>query len=521
MIQREMNFDDYLAILRRRAKLILIPALIAPLSGWMVSYAFPPKYTSQSVVLVESQKVPTGMVKPVVTEDLMARVTTLKEQVLSPSRLQPMIEGLHLVKSGQTEDELVEAIQLNTEVQPVPDLNPPSVHVKPEQTVPGFFVNYTSPNPQQAQQICNGLTSLLIEENLKSREVAVQGTTTFLDKRLEAAKSNLDDLDAKLATFKKQYAGQLPGDEENNLKILTGLNSQLESNTQTLNRAQQDKTYTESLLAQQLAAWKSLQSSTNPVTLQKQVEELQSQLLQLQARYTEDHPDVIKMKADIAGMKKKLDEINKASNQPADPKEKAAATPDSASEKASATEPPEIRQLRVQIHQYDDLLTAGARDQKRLQQEIAGYERNVALSPTVEEQYKQLAREYDNAQKNYQDLQADKSTSDLALKMEQEQQGERMRLLNPASVPAAPSFPNRLLFAAAGMGCGLVLGLALGIWNEFRDTSIRTQADAEAALELPLLVAVPWVGVNPDDNHGGAPFWSRKKPGQPKETVGV
>jgi capsular polysaccharide biosynthesis protein len=104
--------------------------------------------------------------------------------------------------------------------------------------------------------------------------------------------------------------------------------------------------------------------------------------------------------------------------------------------------------------------------------------------------------------------------------MEQEQQGERMRLLNPASVPAAPSFPNRLLFAAAGMGCGLVLGLALGIWNEFRDTSIRTQADAEAALELPMLVAVPWVGVNPDDNGGGR-IWSRKQPDKPKETVGV
>ena len=75
----------------------------------------------------------------------------------------------------------------------------------------------------------------------------------------------------KLAAFKKQYVGQLPGDEENNLKILMGLNSQLEANTQTLNRAQQDKSYTESMLAQQLAAWKSEQSSTNPETLQKQL----------------------------------------------------------------------------------------------------------------------------------------------------------------------------------------------------------------------------------------------------------
>src|SRR5258708_29724502 len=129
-----------------------------------------------------------------------------------------------------------------------------------------------------------------------------------MNKGLEGAKRSLDDLDARLAAFKKQYVGQLPGDEENNLKILMGLNSQLEANTQTLNRAQQDKSYTESLVAQHVAAWKTSQSSTNPQTLEKQLSDLQSQLLNLQARYTPDHPDVIKAKADIAEVKKKLAE---------------------------------------------------------------------------------------------------------------------------------------------------------------------------------------------------------------------
>ena len=107
--------------------------------------------------------------------------------------------------------------------------------------------------------------------------------------------------------------GQLPGDEDNNLKMLMAMNSQLDANTQTLNRAQQDKAYTESLLAQQLSAWKSSQSSTNPQTLEQQLTHLQSQLLSLQARYTEDHPDVIKTKSDIAEVKKRLAEVNTAS----------------------------------------------------------------------------------------------------------------------------------------------------------------------------------------------------------------
>ena len=141
----------------------------------------------------------------------------------------------------------------------------------PSGAVPGFNVVYTAPNPHEAQQVCTELTSLLVDENLKSVQAAASGTSDVLNKGLEDAKRNLDDLDSRLAAFKKQYVGQLPGDEENNLKILMGLNSQLESNTQTLNRAQQDKAYTESMLAQQLAAWKSSQTSNNPETLQKQL----------------------------------------------------------------------------------------------------------------------------------------------------------------------------------------------------------------------------------------------------------
>src|SRR5713101_8105351 len=84
---RELNMDDYLAMLRRRLKVILIPALLAPLAGFLISFAFPSKYTSQSLILVEEQEVPEGYVKPVVTEDLTQRVITMQQQVLSRNQL--------------------------------------------------------------------------------------------------------------------------------------------------------------------------------------------------------------------------------------------------------------------------------------------------------------------------------------------------------------------------------------------------------------------------------------------------
>jgi polysaccharide chain length determinant protein (PEP-CTERM system associated) len=521
MENRELTMDDYLAMLRRRLKVILIPALLAPLAGFAVSYVFPAKYTSQSLVLVEAPKIPDAVVQQVFTEDLAQHVTTIQQRVLSPSRLRPMVDRLGLAKGGQNADEVIGNIQVSMTIQPVvTDLSGIGIggKRKPGQggSAPAFYVNYTAATAREAQEICTDLTSMLLEEDLKSRQDATQGTTVFLTQQVADAKQNLDDLDKKLAAFKNQHMGQLPGDEDSNMKILMGLNSQLDANTQTLNRATQDKAYTESLLAQQLAAWKASQSTNNPQTLQTQLSQLQTQLIDLQARYTADHPDVIKVQADIAQVKKKLAEANDTS----------ATSTDAPSEKGTGSEPPEIRQLRLQIHAYEDLIKQGTGDQKKLQQSISVYQSRVASSPAVEEEYKELARDYDNAQKVYQDDLAKQSTSKMATQAEQQQQGEQMALLNPATLPDSPSFPNRLLFAAGGLGAGLALGLGLAVWLEFRDKSIRTQADAEAALDLPMLVSVPWVAEqSADKGNGNGHFWSRKKlPGardEQKETTRV
>jgi len=511
---RELTMDDYLAMVRRRLKVILIPALLAPLAGFLVSYVFSPKYTSQSLVLVEGQKVPLDYVHPVITEDFTQRLATMQQQVLAANRLRPMIERLGIAKPGE-EGKLIEDIRGGMTVTPVitditaaaPAAGSSSkTKKKPSSSgppLPGFNVNFTSSNPRLAQQICNELTSLLLEENLRSRGDVTRGATEFLSRQVEEAKQALDDQDTKLAAFKKQYMGQLPGDAETNVRILMALNSQLDASTQTLNRAQQDKAYTESLLAQQLAAWKSTQSTTNPQTLEQQLNALQAQLLQLQARYTDDHPDVIKAKADIAEVKKKLDEVNAAASKVTD-----------TNDKANVAEPPEIRQLRLQVHQYQNVIEQATADQKRLQGQIQLYQNRTAMSPAIEEQYKALTRDSDSAHSFYNDLLAKKSSSELAGSMEDQQQGEQMKVLNPAGLPDSPSFPNRLFFAGGGLGAGLALGIVIAAWLELRDKSIRTEKDAAAAMDLPLLVSVPWVaeqevGEVSASGNGRRSFWSR------------
>jgi len=118
MSDRELTMDDYLAMLRRRLKVILIPALIAPLTGFLVSYALPSRYQTQSTVLVEGQKVPDNYVAPVITSDFAQRVQSLEERVKSPSLLRPMLQSLGFARPEE-QNKLIADINQNMQVEPV------------------------------------------------------------------------------------------------------------------------------------------------------------------------------------------------------------------------------------------------------------------------------------------------------------------------------------------------------------------------------------------------------------------
>lgn len=509
---RELTMDDYLGILRRRLKVILIPTLLAPLVGFAISYGFAPKFSSSSTILVEGPKVPEGYVAPLETDDIGSRIATLEQRALSADRLRPLVENLKLAQGNGVESKIDE-IRTNVAIQAVQSVwivaaNAPKR--KNQGDVPGFVLNYTADNPHEAQSVCSGLADIMIQENLKDRASTARNTSDFLGRQVEEDKRKLDEHDARLADFKKRYIGQLPGDEDNNLKLLMGMNSQLEANTQNLNRAQQDKAYAESMLAQQVAGWKASQNTSNPQSLQQQQTTLQAQLTDLQSRYTDDYPEVIKTKRDLAEIQKQLDEINSAPA-PANP----------ANDKGNLQEPPEIRQLRLQIHQLQDQIAQSTRDQQKLQDAIKVYQGRVALSPAVEEQYKELTRDSDALQKVYDDDLTKERDSEKQTAAELDQQGEQMQVLNPADLPSSPSFPSRLLFAGGGAGAGLALGLGLTLWLEMRDTSLRTERDVIAVLDLPVLTQVPWVGVVDEKSRNGAGNPGKGAREQKKETVEV
>ena len=480
MMQRELTPADYLAMMRRRWVLIVALTVVGGPLAYGVSRTLPNRYESQTTVLVEQPTVGSDIVKPVDTTDLGQLLASMKEQILSRTRLEPVIHefGLYQSEVGRKSiDDLVGQLQKAIDVKPVQAMAETRA-----QGLPGFTIKVTLDNASSARAVCTSITSMFIEESLRRRAQRSEDTTTFLSQQLAEAKAELDQQDGRLAAFKSRYMGSLPDDEQTNLNLLTTLNSQFDAATQALARAQQDKTFAESMLTQQLTAWQASEGGHNPGTLEQQLATLQTQLASLRANHTDEYPDVIKTKNDIAALQKKIAEMS-------DPK----ADRDANKPQKLSIEPVQVQQLRAQIHSYEQAISEKTKEQEQIRQQIKLYQSRIQSSPAVEQQFKELTRGYQTALDSYNELLKKRDQSAMATDLERKQQGEQFRVLDPANLPDRPSFPNRPLFAFGGLGGGLALGLGLAFLLEIRDTSMRTERDIEFFLRLPVLAMIPAV----------------------------
>lgn len=403
----------------------------------------------------------------------------MKEQILSRSRLQPIIERFNLYGNDKMSmDDRIDAVRKNIDVRPIEST------ISRTGGLPGFTISYQASDPRTAQLVCGEITSLFINENLSDRTAAAEGTTAFLQAQLADAKAKLDDQDAQLARFQEQYAGRLPDQEAANLNMLTTLNTQLDATTQALARMEQDKSYEQAMLAQQTAAQSSGSGSAlAPGAQQQQLEKLESQEAELTARYTDDYPDVV-------AVKRKIKELRAAMAKA--PAPTAAAVPPSTAPNRSDSL--SVQQLRAQLRALDQGIAQKRRDQASLTAQIRGYQGRISSTPAVQEQYKKITRDHQTAQQFYDDLLNRMNQAKMGTDLEKRQQGENFRVMDEPNLPDKPTFPNRIAFAAGGFAFGLALGLLIAAFLEYRDTAVRSERDIWAFTNLPTLAVIGFTG---------------------------
>jgi polysaccharide biosynthesis transport protein len=495
------GLSDYWAMAVRRRWTIVLPLFLCWVAVWGVSWFLPSTYTSEALILVEQQKIPEQYVVPNVTETLQDRLQSMTEQILSRTRLQSTIDRYQLYKMAKVDrafsaGDPVSTMRKDIKIEPVNS----SVHPG---ELTAFKISYSSGSPLLAEQVNNDLTSLFIEEDLKSQQQLSEGTTAFLQSQLADAKAKLEEQEGKVRAFKARHFGDLPSQSETNISILSGLQNQLQSTDQALDGARQQKLYLDSLLQQYQTAHASLGTPDSPnqslVELTKELDVLQAQLADARVRLTDEHPDVVALKEKIARTEKlKKDLEAQIISHQNTTKTANAIDPVVTADVARGAATPmmqvqsQLKAVGLEIQNYEQ-------HAKDLETQIASYRARLNMTPQTEQELAEVSRGYEESKANYNSLLQKQNQSELATSLQEREQGQQFRVLDPPSLPRRPSAPNRLLLSAGGLLSGAVLGLGLAVFLEIKNEVVRKEQDLEGLIPTHVLVGIPHLQIPGED----------------------
>jgi succinoglycan biosynthesis transport protein ExoP len=470
----DMQLRDYLQILQRRKWWIIFATIGIFSATLVVAMRMPNIYESETLILVDPQKVPDNYVPTTNSSSIYDRLSTIRQQVMSPTRLKRIIESLGLYRElrGRLGDqEIVSMMQKATSI----DVVTPG-----GQQVGAFRIAFHGRNPTEVAKVATELAGMFIEENLKVREQQSHGTAEFLDSELQDTKRKLEQVEDQLTAMKSRYVSDLPESKQYHLEALNSLRNQLRASQDRSNRAQQEKVYLQSLLISTSPTLDLDATGPGVSPLQSQMQKIESRLSELQSRYGLNYPDVRKLRNQLDELKAKA---------PAEQPNPALGEDSIKSLRRAARNPV----IEAQLQKLDQEIKDEAKAQAQLEPDISLHLSKLERVPVFEQQIAGLMRDYDTLRSHYAALLDKKLSAEMAGALESRQKGERFVILDPAQVPARPYSPNRFLIGLAGLMGGLLAGIGLATITEVTDESVRNEREAASIVGWPVLAGIPQI----------------------------
>jgi protein tyrosine kinase modulator len=453
--------------LSRRRWLVLLTFAGAFLAVASLALFLPDVYRSSATVLIDRQQIPAELVRSTVTSDLEIRLHTISQEILSRARLQGLIERFDLypdLRKHALVEDVVERMREDIQLNLLRGTDRRSD--RGERGTVAFKISYTGTDAQKAAVVANTLASFYIEENLKAREKQAAGTAEFLSVQLEETKRRLEEQERQVGAFKERHIGALPQQMEANLATLEQLSNQLRVNSENQLQVSERRAAVE----KQLGELDGANAPGGP----RQLADLRRQLTQLQTRYSDKYPDVVRVKGEIAALERQAEEQQ-------------------AEQPARVPVNPQVVELRASLAQLEARSRGLQSEADMLRAALGRYQTRVENVPRTEQEFQRLARDYETNKELYRSLLMRQREAEVAESMEQRQKGEQFRVIESALASQKPTAPNRPQLI--GLGFLLALGLAAAalVVAEHLDTSFHSVEDLRRHARAPVLVSIPRV----------------------------
>jgi uncharacterized protein involved in exopolysaccharide biosynthesis len=540
---KSKGLRDYLATAKHRRG-VLVASLVAGLVVTVLcAVLIPPRYRSAGTILIEQQEMPQDFVRSTVTSFADERVQMISKRVMTTETLLNIIRRYDLYpaeRAKDTREALLKLMQKDIGLKMISaDVIDPRSG-RPTSATIAFEVSYTSRSADSAAKVANELTTLYLDENLNNRTRLARDAASFLESEGDRLNHRIGELEAQLSQFKQKNFNQLPEVTPLNMSLLDRTDEQLRSQVARQTSLEQQRVFLEAQLAQ-LKPNSAVFSDTGEriLSTSDRLKMLKSQLASARARYGPDHPDVVSLEREVAGLEKAQSQSGAAAESAAsaavandlrrnlerarsdlalarerygpehpdrmrlersvsDLEAQLAAQPAPSPSAASAprldADNPAYVQIQAQLSATNNELNALKTETEKLHAQADQYQRNVRLAPQVEQQYRELNRDYENTRVKYQEIRSKQSEAKTAQNLEADRKGERFTLIDPPLPPEQPISPNRPLIAI--MGVMLSVGFSIGLlWLlETADTSIRGRLDLISLTGIPPLALVPHIG---------------------------
>jgi len=470
----ELDIKRYLRLIEKRRYLFIITAMIITTVIVIASYLMPKKYEAKSIILVEKNVI-NDLIKGIaVTPSLEERIRVMSYAMKKRSLLEKVIKKVDFnidTNNRYEMEKLIEHLQDKT-----------NIRVRKKDM---FEISYRNKNPKLAMNYVNTLVRTYIEENLSAKREEAYGANRFLKEQIKFFKGKIDLAEKKIIDFRRAKGIIISMDEKSIVGDIKKLNEKVEQ----LGIKKQELIAKKSLIKKQLKEEKpytvaivGTSSSTNPY--QSRLMALQNRLNELLLKYTENYPEVIRVKAEIEALKEQL------KNAPVKDEDKDNDAESQHTTTQMSTLNPIYQQLREELtktrYEIASINTQIDHYKKKIE-EKKQYLRNI---PVERKKLADLERERDTYKEIYQKLVFRLGQSEVSKQMEVQDKSETFRIIEPAILPVKPVSPNRKIMILFGIVAGLGGALGLLILIDYFDTSVK-DLDALKSFGLPVLAVIP------------------------------
>jgi protein tyrosine kinase modulator len=476
-MDRTFRPADYLLLLKRRRAWFVAPFAGALLVGLCLVLLLPMTYRSSATIAVQASAVSPSLVSGPSELDTEERLRALSQQLFSRSVLERVARDEGLVAEQPIED-VVRLLREGVSVE-VPKPIAKTDRPQPPDT---FQIVYRDSTAERTQKIANRLAQAFVEEHSRSREARAEGTVVFLSGELRSSQQKIADLEHRLRAAKEVHMGNLPEQTLANLQTVAGMRQQLEATSNSL-RGEQDRL---SLVERNIQAVRqgmyaagSTAGTPMATSPQSRVFALQRELAAARGKYTDKHPEIQRLEADIEAARAEI----------------AAAKQDPATDRDDVLgADPAFQQLEAERNLIQLRIRSLRRAEAQLQGDISRYQHRVEAAPMVEQQLASLQRDYDLEKESYKQLAAKHSAALVQEQVERGRGGERFSLLYGAYLPDSPESPKRGRILLVALALGLALGAAAAYGREYLDSSVHDARGLQNAFEVPVLAEIPHIG---------------------------